>query len=784
VIETTIEPGTRVRSGLRVYLLLAVGIQLLLALFYIAKSKSFVFADIGTDTFFCFYPLQMAISHQLHELHQITWSFELGLGGFLGSLVDPLLLFFGWLPDSWQLPLRLPMFGLRSVVGGGFLFGYFRLLGFRPTIAVIGGLGYAFSSYAMINAQWEVMHGTEFMQFGAYLFFLEWYLRRHSYWAGVCAGVAIGLGHPLGLYMFALFTLPYALVRIFGAAREQRLETLKSLLMFGLWTIVGLAITAPLLLPATYYLLESPRVFGSHSQIHGLLNSLIALNDRATIASEIGGLVGKDLFNVNGRFAGWGNYFEAPSFYVGLLPLLCIPQLMAPTATRRERLLFLIGVTGIALYFVWPALRYAVYGFGHVAFRFSTLWISVLILALGLTGLRRALLSAWWRPGIALGVAGIFLIVIGALVSIPATVNFEYILRVLAFTGVYATFALWMSDRRFPISLGMYCLLAVVVCELLTFAIPPVVERDAVNADGFSQAGRYDDDTVQALAFIRQHDTDSEFFRIEKTYDSVFLDDSLIQRYSGTQSYYFHASSITRFVDHLGLPRTLGSASYIGSMVDRRDIIDVVGVRYVLSRDREPSNWRDMKYVTTVGTIAIFRNETAHPFAAFYGQTISETRADSMLATDRDAVLLTTAVVENPGDVAKKLQMLGSKAAAPELPQHATIRKVRDDKLSGDIETSSPSLLMFSMPFDRGWEAHLDGAPIDLFRADFGLTAALIPAGTHTINLEYAPPGRALGIWLMVVALALLAVLAARARLQSAQAPQRRQTARGNAAVA
>src|ERR1700744_3738460 len=161
------------RYGFWLYLAIASAGVLCLSLCYLLKSKAFLFYDIGSDTFFFFYPLQLAVARQLHELHTVTWSFELGLGGFLGSLFDPLWLITGWLPESWQLASRLPMFDLRLLLAGGFFYGYLRQIGFRVPLAAIGGLGYAYSSYGLLNAQWEVMHGTEFVQLAAYLFLLE-----------------------------------------------------------------------------------------------------------------------------------------------------------------------------------------------------------------------------------------------------------------------------------------------------------------------------------------------------------------------------------------------------------------------------------------------------------------------------------------------------------------------------------------------------------------------------------------------------------------------------------
>jgi uncharacterized membrane protein YfhO len=733
--------GTR---GFLIYLGIASAVAFVLSLHYLARAKAFTFYGFGSDTFTCFYPLQVAVGQQLKSLHAVTWSFELGLGGFLGSWFDPLWLITGWLPDRWQLSLRLPMFLSRLLLGGGFFYGYLRQIGFRAPVAVIGGLGYAFSSCGLINAQWEVMQGTEFVQLPAYLFLLETFMRGRRPWAGIAAGIVVGLGHPLGLYMFALLSVAYGTVRLVLLARAQRKDAALTLVTFAAWCVVGVALTAPLLFPALYYLFDSPRVSGDHAQLQSIA-SLFSLNDTWTIGSEIAGLLGKDLLGTADHYVGWQNYFEGPGFYVGLLPLLCIPQLMGPQATRRERVLFLIGISGIALYFVFPGVRYAVYAFGHQAFRFSAYWISALVLVLGLAGLQRAMSSGWWRTGVAIGAASILIIALGITVRIPGLVNVEHVARVIAFTSVYAAFALLAARTRDKSWISPYLLVAACACELLLFALPAVVERDAVGADGSSPFGRYDDGTRMALEFIRQHDNDDQFFRIEKTYSSVFLDDALVQGYSGTASYYFHASAITRFVDRMGLPRHVPHANYISSMAPRPDVLSLLGVKYVLSHDRSPDGNAAMHYVTKAGGVHVYRNDAAHTFATFYDAMGSESRADALPTRERDALLLKMAIVDDPDGIEARLQALRAGSSAPGPSRQANIRKLRDDRLYGEVATPTASLLLLTMPFDRGWSATLDGTDLPLFRADYGLTAALIPAGSHRLALDYVPPGRRLG---------------------------------------
>ncbi|MGA9421388.1 MAG: hypothetical protein WBW61_03440, partial [Rhodanobacteraceae bacterium] len=187
-VFSTLEQGSAGFKGFGAYLAIAAAIALLFSLYYICNGYAFCFWDVGSDTFLQFYPLQIAVAHQLRTLHSITWSFELALGGFLGTLFDPVWLLSSWFPDSWQLGLRLPMFFARVLLAGGFFYGYLRQVGFSPRLGAIGALCYAFSSYGTINAQWEILHGTEFVQFSAYLFLFEKYLRTRSRWPAIAAG--------------------------------------------------------------------------------------------------------------------------------------------------------------------------------------------------------------------------------------------------------------------------------------------------------------------------------------------------------------------------------------------------------------------------------------------------------------------------------------------------------------------------------------------------------------------------------------------------------------------
>ncbi|MGH9421085.1 MAG: YfhO family protein, partial [Thermoanaerobaculia bacterium] len=378
----------------------------------------------------------------------------------------------------------------------------------------------------------------------------------------------------------------------------------------------GFFLTAFFQVPNLLYFLDSPRVTGGHSMFSTLFHQAWTLNGGEIIIAEIAGLFGKDLLGVASAYRGYYNWFEAPGFYVGMLLLLCIPQLFGPSSRPREKLLGICGAVLFLAYMLWPAMRYAVYGFGHSGFRLSTLWVSTGLLVLGLAGLRRARESGTWRAGLVIAATGILFAVLAVAYRAPEDVRAQRAVIVVVFTAIYCVL-MWPRDGR-PAGVPVRILVAVFACELFLFSMPAFVERNAVKSDGTSSIGSYDDGTLAALALIRNGDRVGDFYRVEKIYRSVYLNDALVQGYSGTKSDYFHGASLTRFVDKMELPRPHPRAAYIGSMIARPEIIDLLGIRYILSRDRKLDGNPVMTYLGRAGKLRVYRNTGDRGMAHLY----------------------------------------------------------------------------------------------------------------------------------------------------------------------
>jgi uncharacterized membrane protein YfhO len=54
-------------------------------------------------------------------------------------------------------------------------------------------------------------------------------------------------------------------------------------------------------------------------------------------------------------------------------------------------------------------------------------------------------------------------------------------------------------------------------------------------------------------------------------------------------------------------------------------------------------------------------------------------------------------------------------------------------------------VLVLTDAYFPGWMARVDGAPAEIFRADYLFRGVLLPAGEHMVTFSYAPGSVALG---------------------------------------
>jgi uncharacterized membrane protein YfhO len=80
---------------------------------------------------------------------------------------------------------------------------------------------------------------------------------------------------------------------------------------------------------------------------------------------------------------------------------------------------------------------------------------------------------------------------------------------------------------------------------------------------------------------------------------------------------------------------------------------------------------------------------------------------------------------------------------------------------SAKINSDKANLLFFSVPYDEGWSATVNGEPVEIVKANVGFMAVEIQSGENDVRFEYTTPGLSLGIKISLIALAVLVVYVA-----------------------
>ena len=66
-------------------------------------------------------------------------------------------------------------------------------------------------------------------------------------------------------------------------------------------------------------------------------------------------------------------------------------------------------------------------------------------------------------------------------------------------------------------------------------------------------------------------------------------------------------------------------------------------------------------------------------------------------------------------------------------------------------------MLVFTIPYEKGWHIKIDGESVNHSRVLYVLTGVSVLEGEHTIEMRYVPEGLAAGIIISIISVLLLA---------------------------
>jgi len=290
----------------------------------------------------------------------------------------------------------------------------------------------------------------------------------------------------------------------------------------------------------------------------------------------------------------------------------------------------------------------------------------------------------------------------------------------------------------------------------------------------------FNDYSVDAVNYIKAHD--KSLFRITKDYASgpaihSSINDAQVQNFYGTPSYTsFNQINYIKFLQVAGIIRGTDETEtrWAHGLMETPLLHPFGGIKYGLSKSSRPA-LLDFNYdsLTTIGDVKILKNRLSLPLGFTYSKFIrlkdfKELSKDQKEFTLYKAFVLDDSLYTNFKSFPRfRLSDTSQNYSWSELANDINLLKKDTLKIDlfgqnlikGKIQSEHPELLFFSIPFDKGWTAKIDGKEIKPLIVNVGFTGILLDKGEHQVQLSFTPRFYYVGALISGIAVILFASL-------------------------
>jgi len=744
------------------FFLLILGVGAIIFYDYLVFNKIFVFDGFSVDSITQFIPFYYWWIDRLLVGDFSLWSFQVGLGSGVYHILanlnpfDLLLLIFGRMGFVDALGFITL---LKFLVAGLFSYSFLLQLRVNQAAAFVSALCFTFSGYMVINSHWY--HYPNYAVFAAlFLFLLErWFSTGRWFVLLLVIGFLPLKGH-LQYFQLAFFSAAYIFLRLpmFSCKKENIFKSgisyLTVYIKFGFIYGTGMLLNSFMLLPYLSHILESGRGGGSAEKIlsGSALLHFFQFADSETIATITSRFISNDLLGSFSYYDGVLNYFEGPSVYIGLLPLIVVPVFLFKKIFARKWVypLFFLAIIS-PLYF--PVFREFTNGMASGTFKYITLYTGIGLTVLSALALED-LFTSGKKTGIFTGCFSLFLCIIfvSQYVELPLPPSSIVIVPLVFFMiyGLVFIFSQLFKGRlRFE-----WVIVAVVVGEIIVAGRITMSSVEDDMEPGFIERHEsfFDRDVADALQAVSIKD--NEFFRVERNFYSGSLNDSLIQGYYGTTGYYgFEGNGVIEFYGSLGLAREKRRlASYRFGLSDRISLHSLLGVRYFLSGEglKPPPGYVFKK---EFGTVTLYENPDWLPIGSLYTSMIARKDFNVLSDTEKDRTLIHSFVADQEYESVPVYKNLGETTT---LKNVFSLELFKEDRIVGTVKTADAGMLFFPIPYDRGWEVKIKGKVVPVEKINFGFIGVEVGAGEYSLEMNYFPRYLLAGCWISLITLFLV----------------------------
>ncbi len=755
----------------------------------------FVLGDSGYFLFYGDFNVQQIpfyqMCHNAVRNGDIFWNWNTDLGvNFIGSysfylLGSPFFWFTLLFPNAVVPYLMAPLLVIKFGLAAFTAYFYIRRFTHAPKTAMLVSMLYAFSGFSVYNVFFNHFHEA-IIFFPLLLLGLELFITEHRKGVFALAVFICALSNYFFFFGMVVFTIIYWIIRTCGKCYKQNVGRF-FLMLFE--AALGVLMAAVILVPSFLSVIQNSRIssipYGWSALTYGkeqiYLNIIqcfffppdiparpVFFTGAEVKWSSLGGWL--PLFSMTGVIAfmqakkgHWIKRLICISAFMALVPILNSTFYMLNSAyyARWFYMPILIMCVGTALAIDDRSIDW------NSAFRWTFIITFVTSAVIGLfpSEVTDGKVTKW----------GLF--------TDPTSKTYlvrYWVTCVIALLGLVILKSLLSTLRTkraqfFNSAIAMVAVISVVYSIFFIFCGKQHSHTDKVMVEQL----------IQGEIDLGQ---DKETFRID-VYDGVDNTGMFLDLYSINAFHSIVPGSVTDFYEFVGEERSVASRP----TTDTDAIRSLLSVKYLLNNNLTGEDFEDEKggtkmsnfsYYKTENDFTIYSNDNYIPMGFAYDYYMTKEQCERFGENHREDMLL-KAILLDEKQIEKYSNILDSiekseeynkiysedgeqdyslegyyfsedavREDCRELAQNASYNFKRSNKgFSCTIDLKKQNLVFFSVPYEEGWTAYVNGKEATVEKVNVGFMAVLADSGVNEIEFVYTTPGLKLGVYISVLAI-------------------------------
>ena len=650
-----------------------------------------------------------------------NWYNDLG-SNFIGSfsfynLASPFVLIGLLFPSNFIPYLIGPIFILKYAVAGLTSFMFLKRYVKNPKYALVGSLLYAFSGFQITNMLFYHFHDVVAF-FPLVLWSLDKFVLDNKHvWFALSVALMVFTNYFFFIGV-VVFTLIYFVIKLLTS--EYKI-TWKKFGLIVLEAVLGVGISAIILLPSLIFVMGNPRVGDAWSLVDAFVFSI------GRYVDVIRAFIMPNEVMTHRAMVVSSNYRSVEIF----LPFIGSLFMFSYVFKNKKSWITKIILVSIVCMFI-PILNSMFTAFQT---HYYARWFFMPILLFSLASIKAMEDDIKIKSGVILtSVIALIGLIVGIFYESIAGSDFVrdqfyFIVIISLFIICLITNIILRNKKKREdryvnqILIGIFIFVAI-MGNLFFYQYMNSPRHDENYVDNFLNAGKYLD--IENKDYERIDAASNCYQNL-----STVLNKPVIKSFNSSLN-----GSLFDFY------YSIGNRRYVETLYDKDDfdLRNFLSVKYFITCNDSQRNYYEDYYnkLYESGIYSVFENPEYYPMGILYDYYILEEDFKLLDTASKRLMLLKAVVVENPlyglEEVPKTCLIDDSCVALKNVESKFKYEK---NKFSDEIDVQNDTLVLYSIAYDRNWKASVNGKSAEIIIVDAGFMALRLEEGNNIIEFNY-----------------------------------------------